>query len=181
MSNEIKDANSLLSQKSSFEFMHNCDLPPPSKIFSWSEKTVVMSSMNRICSIEGREDEGYEVDVCKEGRNEKLEVLKALRLSQTRAREAERKVERLGKERDCMSKALLEESLRSLAYRQWVKSLEIQVRVLQKKWERWEEKHSCYGCCEKSMEGEDGGGGGVGWFVALALCLGIAFGCRYIF
>lgn len=98
--------------------------------------------------------------------DEKLELLKALRLSQTRAREAEKKAARLVKEKEAIFNALLKESSHFSAYRQLVRLLRIQVSKLRKQ--------------QQNGDGE----GNVAWLMALALCLGIAgvgitFGYRY--
>ncbi|KAJ9129298.1 hypothetical protein P3X46_033895 [Hevea brasiliensis] len=183
----------LLSQKSGTDLMQNCDLPPPLKVFSGSDKTVI-SPTNRFSGIMGREEDNNGFDIYG-SENEKLELFKALRLSQTRAREAERKAASLIKERDCISNALLRESMQLFAYRQWVKLLEVQVFKLQSERQRQEKKWQC--SCGRSErvkelfnEGtdcEDGGGSsGVSWMVAMAFCLGIAgvglaFGFRYLF
>ncbi|KAF5738013.1 hypothetical protein HS088_TW13G00906 [Tripterygium wilfordii] len=158
------------SQKFGVELMQNCDLPPPQKVFSGSDETVI-SSMNRVCGMMGREDDGE---------YEKLELLKALRLSQTRAREAERRAESLAKEKDFIANVLIKESLELFACRQWVKLLEVQVLMLQPHRQRPEKM----GCRWGSEEEGDDDGEGISWIVALAICLGIAgvgvaFGCRY--
>lgn len=176
-----------VSQKPGVDLMQNCDLPPPTKVFTGPDTTVV-SSMNRILSMTGKEDDNEEFHVyVSGGENDKLELLKALRLSQTRAREAEKKAATLVKERDCVSNALLEEATRFFAYRQWVRLLELQVTKLQSQ----KQKDCSYGG-SKGAEGllkeGDGGedGSGVTWFMALAFCLGFVgvgfvFGCRYLF
>lgn len=153
--------NHLVSPKSGPELMQNCDLPPPMKVFTASEK-VIPSPINRIC------------------KDEKLELLKALRLSQTRAREAEKKAASLSKEKDLISNAMLKESLRLFAYRQWVRLLEIQVSG--RHWQgKNEGKQFC--CCDEWEKREGDDHSGMPWLVALAICLGIAgvgfsFGCR---
>ncbi|KAJ8765790.1 hypothetical protein K2173_014912 [Erythroxylum novogranatense] len=164
--------------------MQNCDLPPPAKVFSGSDK-VVVSSMNRVFGMTAR-------DGSNDDENEKLELLKALRLSQTRAREAERQAEELAVEKDYVSNALLKESLQLLVYRQWVRVLEFQVLKLQSQKER-QEKEFCFGCGrpkaveEMLKEGKDSEDGGwTPWFGTLAFCFGIlgvglALGCRYLF
>ncbi|GLT33711.1 hypothetical protein SLA2020_082750 [Shorea laevis] len=174
----------LASQKSGADLMQNCDLPPPMKVFIGSDK-VVGSPFNRICSMMGRENGKDEFQVYRTGGEEdKLELLKALRLSQTRAREAERKAVSLAEERDQISNALLEESMRLFAHRQWVRLLEIQVSELHSR-RKNQEKHLCHSYVEREgNEGEDKSG--IPWLVALAFCLGIAgigfaFGCRYLF
>lgn len=158
-----------LSKKSGRGLMQNCDLPPPLKVFAGPDKAV-FSSMNR-------EEEENEFLLSRYGfENEKFELLKALRLSQTRAREAERRAAVLIIERETISNAFLEESTRFFAYRQWVKLLELHVYKLQ----RQEGE-------EPSLEKENDceGAGSIKWIVALAFCLGIAgvgfvFGCGYL-
>ncbi|GKV23474.1 hypothetical protein SLEP1_g33190 [Rubroshorea leprosula] len=174
----------LASQKSGADLMQNCDLPPPMKVFIGSDNAVG-SPINRIFSMMGRENGKDEFQVYRTGGEEdKLELLKALRLSQTRAREAERKAVSLAEERDQISNALLEESMRLFAHRQWVRLLEIQVSELHSK-RKNQEKHLCHCYVEREgNEGEDKSG--IPWLVALAFCLGIAgigfaFGCRYLF
>ncbi|OVA20894.1 hypothetical protein BVC80_8905g14 [Macleaya cordata] len=183
----------LLSQRSSIDLLQNCDLPPPLKVFAGADKTAITSirppSYTKVCG----EDEfpitrdSFEI--------EKLELLRALQLSQTRAREAERKAKLMTQERDHLSHSFLKESLRIFAYKQWVKLLEFEVSQLQSENQK-EQKQSCScGCHPKrekqssssSEEEKVGNGGDVGsltWCMALALCLGIAgvgfvFGCTY--
>ncbi|XP_059639637.1 uncharacterized protein LOC132282011 [Cornus florida] len=160
----------VLSHKPGLDLLQNCDLPPPLKVFAGPDK--VLSSMNRVCGMTVQEDESNSG-----AENEKLDLLKALRLSQTRAREAEKMAAVLAKERDCLCNALVEESMRLLSYRQWVKLLDLQLSKLQR--QQQQEEQSC-------EEEEEEAGGSMTWFVALALCLGItgvgiAFGCRYFF
>ncbi|KAK8474163.1 hypothetical protein V6N13_126821 [Hibiscus sabdariffa] len=162
--NDIMMLGGLVSKKSGIDLMQNCDLPPPAKVFTGLDKAVDLMSVNRRT---GREDD--------DGR---LEIFKALRLSQTRAREAERKAAGLAEEKQRLSNAFMKDSLQLFAYRQWVRLLEIQVWVLEsqmvnKEGGKWE---------------EEGGNNGdeMSWLVALAICFGIAsvgfaFGCRYLF
>ncbi|KAL5556529.1 hypothetical protein UlMin_038765 [Ulmus minor] len=177
----------MVSQQSSSvgaELMQNCDLPPPMKVFSGSDQTVI-SSMNRLCGLMGsREEVKYnEVNVYKNGgENEKLELLKALRFSQSRAREAEKKAAVLAEERDRLSDALIDEAKELFAYRQWVRLLELQVSSLSSQFEHEQEKQTRL---EKN-EGEDEEGTVLSWTLALAFCFGIAgvgfaFGCTYLF
>ncbi|XP_034689557.1 uncharacterized protein LOC117917398 [Vitis riparia] len=166
----------VIYHQSGMELMQNCDLPPPVKVFAGSDKTVI-SSMDRICSMMGREDGTSD--------ETNMELLRALHLSQTRAREAERKAALIAKERDSISNALLEESLQLLAYRQWVKMLEFQVSKLQSLQTKHQEQWSSVGMGGSTMGEDDNEGGmggrGVTWIMALAFCLGIAFGCKYLF
>ncbi|XP_058787015.1 uncharacterized protein LOC131661478 [Vicia villosa] len=121
-----------------FDLMQNCDLPPPSKVFLGSDKTVILS-MNRVCNISGRakeQDSKQHGDYLLENGDEekdKRELLKALKASQTRAREAEKMAAILNKEKDGLSVALLEEAMQLFAYRQRVRLLELEVLNLQQK------------------------------------------------
>ncbi|KAF3439241.1 hypothetical protein FNV43_RR17516 [Rhamnella rubrinervis] len=148
-------------------------------VFPGSNKTVI-SSMDRICRMMGGQEEETNEDLNLyrlDSDNDKLELLKALRLSQTRAREAEKKAAILAKERDCLSDAFFEEAKELFAYRQLVRLLELQVSYLKSK-------------CDSSMfmkeeDEEEDDRESIGRIVALALCLGIAgvgfaYGCRYL-
>ncbi|TXG60140.1 hypothetical protein EZV62_014713 [Acer yangbiense] len=148
--NDLLMGHLLYSQKSGMELMQNCDLPPPLKVFTGSDKRVI-SSMNRVFGQVGAEEDhdNWEFDGESDG---KLELLKALRLSQTRAREAEKRATNLTKERDCLSKAILDDSLRLLAYRQCVKLLEVQVSMLQWQRQELEEEHMCYDCDDDDID-----------------------------
>ncbi|KAJ6289114.1 hypothetical protein OIU76_025001 [Salix suchowensis] len=105
--------------------------------------------MNRAFSMAGREHDHDDFDVyrgCGGVNYEKLELLKALRLSQTRARDAERKAASLIKERDCVANALFHDSSQLFAYRQWVRLLEFQVLKAQEQQWKQQEKKLCCGC-----------------------------------
>lgn len=166
-----------LTKTSGLDLIQNCDLPPPMKVFTGSADKTIVSSMNRICSMMAREDQENSdelFDMCRGDGDQnygKLELLKALRLSQTRAREAENKAEKLAKEKECLSNALLSEAQELFAYRQWVRLLELKVSKLHSQFADQEHQECCG--CET-------------WIVALALCLGIAgvgfaFGSRYLY
>lgn len=162
----------LFSYKSGFELMQNCDLPPPVKVFAGPEK-IILSPITR---------EDFDGSGGMEFSGEKLELLKALRLSQTRAREAERKLCILSKERDDLSKFLLEESLQLFAYKQWLKLMEYQVSKLEKQEKK--KKQECAACQRGTIcwdaakiedeEDDQKGSKSMKWFVAFAFCLGIA-------
>ncbi|KAI8536333.1 hypothetical protein RHMOL_Rhmol10G0248900 [Rhododendron molle] len=141
--------------KSGLDLMQNCDLPPPSKIFTGPDKSV-LTSMNRIFNNVAVADEEEESDEINGIGDEKLELLKALRLSQTRAREAEKKAAGLAKERDFLRNALMEDSLKLFAYRQWVKLLEFELVGV----EREKKKDEGVFCEEGDCEGGGGGMGG---------------------
>ena len=177
-----------VSQKNNslgMDLMRNCDLPPPMKVFAGSDNKTVISSMNRAFGLMGtREDESRsEFD----GENhEKLELLKALRFSQTRAREAEKRAEVLAKETDRLSKAILEDAMRLFGHRQLVRLLELQVSSLYSKWAEKGKKQGLIGGHDHDDDDDDDDGVCLSWVVALAFCFGIAgmgfaFGCRYLF
>lgn len=168
----------LFRKPGAIDIMQNCDLPPPLKVFSGPDKTL-LSSMNRVCGIkqdqqhvDGDGDDdfniNYEFDVyfrSGEHEQEKLELLKALRLSQKRAREAEKRAASLAKERDFFSKAIFQDSLRLLAYRRWTTLLEFQVSILHS---QSQQNHE-----EDDDHGDHHGIEVSPWFMALAFCLGI--------
>ncbi|XP_049372085.1 uncharacterized protein LOC125836989 [Solanum verrucosum] len=157
-------------QKSSLDFlMQNCDLPPPLKVFSGPD----MNDDNvKEANIEVRQELG----------SDRLEVLKALRRSQTRAREAERKYLALQKEKEALSNLMLDESARALAYRNWIKVLELQLLQLktQKQQKQQQQQYEHVDEWNRTKEDENGTNG-VTWLIAVAFCLGIAaIGYRYL-
>ncbi|XP_004502401.1 uncharacterized protein [Cicer arietinum] len=155
-----------------FALMQNCDLPPPSKVFLGPDKTVILS-MNRVCNISGKEEQDSKHYGADDVKN-KIELLKALKSSQMRAREAENMVAILSKERDGLSIALLEEAMQLFACRQRMRLLELQVLNLQ--------QSNMSSCCSRSTEGavglpneddHDEETTGVPWILALIFSLGI--------
>ncbi|XP_030499754.2 uncharacterized protein LOC115715094 [Cannabis sativa] len=177
-----------VSQKmGGLDLMQNCDLPPPMKVYLGPEKTIVPPSMkqyNRLFNPmsmglnnnpeKGDKNEFDDDDddaVVGAGNYDKLELLKALRLSQTRAREAEKKIKVMAKEKDSLSKALVDEAKILFAHRQWVRLLELQASTL----------------CSKSKVSDHNrdphqNGSCISWVLAFAFCLGIAaIGCTYMF
>ncbi|KAJ4962782.1 hypothetical protein NE237_022721 [Protea cynaroides] len=164
----------VLSQGRSYlDLMQNCDLPPPIKVFAGTERTAVTTT--KISKKD--EDDVFPMSTASLQYDEKLDLLKALQLSQTRAREAEKKATAITKERDRLSNTLLEESLRLFAHRQWVKLLELEIFLLK---QQNEQKRLCQGCYQPDRKRkiqskkEDEPGGWTSWFMALALCLGFA-------
>ncbi|OIV97503.1 hypothetical protein TanjilG_11027 [Lupinus angustifolius] len=178
------------------ELMQNCDLPPPSKVFMGPDKALMLS-MDRVCSIGCKEEQSKNSGSCgiENGDNDgdKMELLKALQASQTRAREAEKKAATLRKERDILSMALMEEAMHLFAFRQQVRFLELQVSNSQSQRQQQQPAMSCChndGVPEGALGSskEDGGNGeersSVTWVMALVFSLGIgvttAFACRYL-
>ncbi|KAJ8768383.1 hypothetical protein K2173_021536 [Erythroxylum novogranatense] len=163
---------SFLSHKSCLDFMQNCDLPPPAKVLPGSDM-MFLESMNRVFVLMGQNEDNDDFGTCSSGETTKLEFLKALRLSQTRARVAERNAASLAKEKDRVSSALLEESRQLYAFRQWMRLLELQVFKLQSQWE------FCCSCGRPKTTGKEllkdpEVGDGASCFATLALFLSIA-------
>lgn len=102
-------------------------------------------------------------------RDAKLGLLRALRLWQTRAREADAKCDAMDKERELLVLALMEDSMQLFAYRDMVRLLEFQVSKLQKK------QQVCWDCVQTEKgEGAEEADGGLTWIMALAFCFGIS-------
>lgn len=171
-------AGLLFSQKPGFDLVQNCDLPPPMKIFAGHDKTIV-SPMNNVYSMiagQKEEDVGVEMAYDQSYETEKLELLKALRLSQTRAREAERKAAVLSKERDDLSNLLLQQSMHLFAYKQWVRMMEFQLSKPNKHQEKKELGSGAPNWDGRMPKEEDENNAekGTTWLVAVAICVGIA-------
>lgn len=154
-----------------FDLMQNCDLPPPLKVFVGPNGTV-FQSMNRISGTKVQKEEAKDDIFIRNKRGgtryyERLELEMSSCLSQTRARGGEETChcEKLMKERDLLSKALLDELLRSSAYGQWLKLLELQVSKLESE----THQHS-----QLNEEDDAIGLGDFRWNIAVSLCLGIA-------
>lgn len=187
--NKIGQRTRNYQKPAGFDLMQNCDLPPPSKVFMGPDKTVIYS-MNRVCNISGKEDQqdskhyspyrlenDYDDD---DDEKDKMELLKALQASQTRAREAEKKVSVLNKERDGLSIALLEEAMHLFGYRQQVRLLELQVLNMKSLWLQ-QQPEGAVGSLNE--DGRDEETTSVAWVLALIFSLGIgvatALACRY--
>ncbi|XP_029124399.1 uncharacterized protein [Elaeis guineensis] len=142
------------------DLLQNCDLPPPLKLFSPIEDDEKKNKITAINSTPLVPQNSLPTPAPSENSS----LLRALRLSQTRAREAEKKASLANARNEHMATLLLEESLRLSAHRQWVKLLEAEVAMLQEKilWSRTEEH----------AEG-DAMPAAATWCLALALCLGI--------
>lgn len=157
-----------LSKRSSLcagDLLQNCDLPPPLKLFSPVEqddkKAVLRSSGVRSegCCVAGSEVDRWDGE-------ENPSLLRALRLSQTRAREAEKRASQERSRNQDLVGLLLADSLRLSAYRRWVELLEAEVSVLQKRMLRPVQGE------ELGDEGSDPAAA-MTWWCTLALSLGI--------
>lgn len=114
--------------------------------------------------------------------DDRLGLLKALQLSQTRAREAEKKASIVSIERENLTAMFFKESSRLFAHRQWLKLLEIEISHLKAQLAVSDSHATKKEIGEKKDEGDAGSG----WCIALAVCLGLAgvgfaLSCRYLF
>lgn len=101
---------------------------------------------------------------------ENTSLLRALRLSQSRAREAEKKAAAACKSKEQMSSFLMDESIRLSTHKRWVRLLETQILLL------GEKKRLI------AREEEGDGFSTLTWCLTLALCLGMGFSLgRYVF
>ncbi|KAJ3704920.1 hypothetical protein LUZ61_008625 [Rhynchospora tenuis] len=168
----------VLSHKPIPDLLQNCDLPPPLKFFSpigEDDKLKARSSslspttaplLSQISSpdpfpstkeLESRQDKSSD---------QITDLLRALQLSQTRAREAEKEYMATTERNQQMMALLLDESLRLSAHKQWVRILETENSVLKKRKE--EEK------TKAKADDVTGVADMATWCLAFALCLGIA-------
>nr|XP_019704750.1 uncharacterized protein LOC105041431 [Elaeis guineensis] len=155
--------------------LQNCDLPPPLKVFSvkgYDDKRGIGDISPAIPVQEQAaptpapiKDDHMEHELgSKHGSGENSSLLRALQLSQTRAREAEKAALLANKQNKELAVLILEESLRLYAHRQWVRLLEIEVSMLEKRRSM---------TVEEEAKDEDDAEPTDSWFLALALCLGI--------
>ncbi|KAJ8544007.1 hypothetical protein K7X08_025625 [Anisodus acutangulus] len=172
---EMNNMSYVFGQKhksSSLDLMQNCDLPPPLKVFSGPDKSVLSPMNDNVWRVMEDEQKEVNIEVKQEEGSDRFELLRALRRSQTRAREAERKYLALHKEKEALSNLMFEESARWIAYKNCVKVLELQILKL-----KTQKQHEHVDRWNMTKEDENG----VTWFMAIAFCLGIAaIGCRYL-
>lgn len=157
---------------SGFDLMQNCDLPPPSKVFMGQDKSVMLS-MNRVYNIAGKGEDHSGAYRIENGDDEKdkMELLKALQASQTRAREAEKMVAVLRREKEGLSMILLEEAMHLFAYRQQMRLLELQVLHLQQSLLLHQQPEGDEGSSKEDVHDEETSS--FAWVLALVLSLGI--------
>ncbi|KAJ0984576.1 hypothetical protein J5N97_002932 [Dioscorea zingiberensis] len=160
------------------DLLQNCDLPPPIKIFSPSMFEDCDKKMKESMSTtlprniaQPIPDKNSKYNQSEENKNPGL--LRALQLSQTRAREAEEKASIESTRNKQMTDMILKESMKLYAHRQWVKLLDIEISVINKRLNR---------CNEIPVEADIPL---TAWCLTLALCIsiagvGFAFGC-YLF
>lgn len=102
------------------------------------------------------------------GDGNKDSLLRALRLSQSRAREAEEKLAAAGASNGDLAALLVRDAVALSAHRRWVMMLEAENSLL-----RGAEPDPDDGG-EEEAAARSGGGGVAAWWVALAVCVGIA-------
>ncbi|OEL13111.1 hypothetical protein BAE44_0025869 [Dichanthelium oligosanthes] len=165
------------------DLLQNCDLPPPAKLFGpvptlqrnpvWdcidcSERA---PCLRRLESAAGTDQKGDVVVGGGGGNNDSL--LRALRLSQSRAREAEEKLAAAGASNGELAALLVRDSVALSAHRRWVMMLEAENSLLKRDTvPRGAEPDPDDGGDE--ADARRGGGGVAAWWVALAVCVGIA-------
>ncbi|XP_078156898.1 uncharacterized protein LOC144552779 [Carex rostrata] len=168
----------VVSSKPNPDLLQNCDLPPPLKFFSpigddekLKARSSYVSPTASLLSQISSPDPPLSTKELEFGQDKNSDqitgLLRALQLSQTRAREAEKEFMATTERNQQMMAILLEESLRLSAHRQWVRMLETENNVLKMRKEE-----------EKKTKGNGDDVANVAematWCLALALCLGIA-------
>ncbi|GJN03819.1 hypothetical protein PR202_ga21301 [Eleusine coracana subsp. coracana] len=138
------------------DLLQNCDLPPPSKLFGPGPTLQRLESADRKAATAGGGDSNKDT------------LLRALRLSQSRAREVEEKLAAAGASNGDLAAMLVRDAVALSAHRRWVMMLEAENALLR----------GGGAAAEPGPDADEarrGGGGGVAaWWVALAVCVGIA-------
>lgn len=166
------ESDSISRLVSPFELIRNCDLPPPQNLFPGIDDPAATGLGDEERRLRPHAGDGN------------LDLLRALRLSQTRAREAEERSAGAAAQRDAVASALIGEAARSSAYRQWVRALELEVAALRSRSRRRDGEARCR--CEwlrgwsarEEGDAEEERRASMAWMVALAIPLGIAI-CWY--
>ncbi|KAL3721779.1 hypothetical protein ACJRO7_034166 [Eucalyptus globulus] len=191
-----RDRHSISRLVSPFELIRNCDLPPPQKLFPGIDDPAALPALVGLGDEKRRLRSYPAAGGGGGGGGGEVELLRALRLSQTRAREAEERGAAAAAERDAVARALIGEAARSSAYRRWVRVLELEVAALKSKTRRRPDgellrrrRERCGRSAEEGdsdeEEEEEERGASMAWMVALAIPLGIAgiglaLACRYL-
>ncbi|XP_056161118.1 uncharacterized protein LOC130135602 [Syzygium oleosum] len=201
-----EESDSISRFASPFELIRNCDLPPPQKLFPGIDEPAA-AAMAMPALLVGLGDEkrrlrsyagGGGGAAGGAGGDGKLELLRALRLSQTRAREAEERGAEAAAERDAVATALIGEAARASAYRRWAWVLEHEVAALRsrsRRRRRWRRggggelgcrcERLCGSAEEEAEAEEEERCESMAWMVAFAIPLGIAgiglaLACRFL-
>ncbi|KAL5982313.1 hypothetical protein ACLOJK_016384 [Asimina triloba] len=178
-----------ISPRYNVDLLQNCDLPPPAKFFSGDSDLVLRKAAAMMQHPSPSSEVGETEDDFTRGiSDDRFSLLRALRLSQTRAREAEKKIVEMSAEKERLSALLLGESLQLFAHKRWLKLLEMEVEYLHSQVavpsRAGNEREQA--AAAKTNDSADGADAGSAWCVALAVCLGIAsvgfvLGCSYWF
>ncbi|KAL1220710.1 hypothetical protein V5N11_035512 [Cardamine amara subsp. amara] len=154
----------LVASKSVDHSIQNCDLPPPQKLHKrihctsgekgfrtevkspwkqgvWSDRFERSLSYNS--STESKNTS--QMSSPRSDDLSKAQLLEALRHSQTRAREAEKAAREACAEKDRLITILLRQASQMLAYKQWLKLLEMEALYMQMKEEEEEEEEQIKG------------------------------------
>ncbi|XP_074592226.1 uncharacterized protein LOC141848014 [Curcuma longa] len=161
-----------LSKRSVSDLLQNCDLPPPVKLIFPLEDHGGGDHSHRAAAEERKinVEVADQWDIGQSGPAESTRLLRALQLSQTRAREAEQKAAEESRRRQELSKLLLEEALRLSSYRRWAMLLEAEISVLRKQGLAPQPRDD-----DEEEEGEVvAAATAAAWWLTLALCIGIA-------
>ncbi|KAL6858844.1 hypothetical protein ACP4OV_017846 [Aristida adscensionis] len=146
------------------DLLQNCDLPPPAMLFG------PLPTLQRLESAAGMgRKQASDGDLGLGGGNESL--LRALRLSQSRAREAEEKLAAAGASNGELAALLVRDAVALSAHRRWVMMLEAENSALRGGGGGAER---CLDDDDDDMAAGDQRGGVAAWWVALAVCVGIA-------
>ncbi|KAM3231032.1 hypothetical protein ACQJBY_061284 [Aegilops geniculata] len=139
------------------DLLLNCDLPPPAKLFG------PLPALHLPPRAGGTDEKG-------DGGKDSL--LRALRLSQSRAREAEEKLAAAAASSGGLAALLVRDAVALSAHRRWVMMLEAENSAL-----RAGGGAGAAGAePEEGEEEEDGRRVAAAWWVALAVCVGLALG-----
>lgn len=158
-------------ERASSDLLQNCDLPPPLKLLSPLDKQE-KRPISKIAQ--------WEAELEPTNQTENTSLLRALRLSQSRAREAERKAAATSTNNEKMASLLLDDALRLSAHRRWVRLLETEIFLLRRNNKLQSE---CYNKTRREEEDDDEVNvPALTWCLTLALCLGIGFALgQYVF
>ncbi|XP_031493413.1 uncharacterized protein LOC116259678 [Nymphaea colorata] len=186
---EEKELALMIADRQS-EPLQNCDLPTPYQRRSLKNSlegernkpvapTKSVSSdydYSLLQSIGGRITETSECTT--EHPDKKLDLLKALQLSQTRARVAERKASIMSMENENLLNLYFKGSARIFAYRQWVKLLELEILQLQSQG-AVSQSNGSSDCSEMSSDingkkNQVDNYSNRAWYWAVTLCLSLA-------
>ncbi|BAF23986.1 uncharacterized protein [Oryza sativa Japonica Group] len=153
------------------DLLQNCDLPPPAKLFGPLPTLQRLENAAAWTSTspdrKGGDGEGG-------GGDGGDRLMRALRLSQSRAREAEEKLAAAGASNGELSALLVRDSVVLSAHRRWVMMLEAENSGL--RGAAGAAGSAKEGVGEDEDEDDDGGArrGAAAWWLALAVCVGIA-------